>query len=221
MAVPVRIELLAYLDQQHARMSRALTTGLIQRRQRLRDMSRALPRPDSLLDSPRQRLDRASDRLARAASLTDAPKLRLERATARLDPALMAGVQRRKMRLADLSSALRPATLTRKLAQDSQRAASLSRRLAPALNRERMLQDARLSRATKALSAIALRQITTWQNQISAAERLRLTLGYEATLERGFAVIRSEGQIITSSAAAADQKALEIQFADGKIIART
>ncbi|WP_299415060.1 exodeoxyribonuclease VII large subunit [uncultured Sulfitobacter sp.] len=217
LAVPVRVELMAYLDQQHARMSRALSQGLVQRGQRLRDMSRALPRPDSLLDNPRQRLDRANDRLLRAASLTDTARQRLERASLRLDPALMAGVQRRRMRLADLGGGLRPATLHRRLTQDRQRAASLAKRLDPALARERALQEARFVRASKVLSDIGQRQIHDWRSQITAAERLRRTLGYEATLERGFAVVRSGDTIVTSRTAAAQAAALEIQFSDGKI----
>lgn len=217
LAVPVRVELMAYLDQQYARLSRALSQGLIQRGQRLRDISRALPRPDSLLENPRQRLDRASDRLMRAMTLTELPKQRLERASARLDPALIGGVQQRKIRLADLSGGLRPATLHRRLAQDTQRISSLSKRLAPALERERALQAARYLRASKALSEVGQRQLYSWQSQIAAAERLRRTLGYEATLERGFAVVRSGGAVITSSKIAAQEKTLEIQFADGKI----
>lgn len=217
LAVPVRMELLAYLDQQHARLSRALSQGLVQRGQRLRDMSRALPRPDSLLDTPRQRLDRAGDRLARAATLTDAAALRLERAAARLDPALMAGVQKRKMRLSDLSGGLRPVALTRKLAQDRARLADRATRLAPALERERKQQSARLARTTKSLSEAALRQITRWQGQITTAERLRRTLGYEATLERGFAVVRAGDTLVTTSAQAAKHQTLSIQFADDQI----
>lgn len=221
LAVPVRIELLAYLDQQHARLSRALTQGLAQRGQRLRDISRALPRPDSLLEGPRQRLDRAADRLARAASLTDAPRLRLERAAARLDPALMAGVQQRKMRLADLAGGLRPATLRYRIAQERERLSSRAKRLAPALVRERRLQHARLLRATKSLSDVSHRQITAWRNRIDSAERLRRTLGYEATLERGFAVIRAGDALVTSTRTAAANTSLEIQFKDGKITVKT
>ena len=217
LAVPVRMELMAYLDQQHARMSRALSQGLVQRGQRLRDMARALPRPDSLLDSPRQRLDRAGDRLARAAALTDAPRLRLERAAARLDPALMTGVQRRKMRLADISGGLRPATLRNRISQEKERLASRSMRLGPALSRERLLQQARFDRAGKALSDVARRQIDRWRNQIDAAERLRLTLGYEATLERGFAVVRNGETLITTAQTAQEYTSMEIQFRDGKL----
>lgn len=220
LAVPVRVELMAYLDQQHARLSRALTQGLVQRGQRLRDMSRALPRPDSLLDSPRQRLDRAADRLTRASKLTDFPKLRLERAGARLDPALMAGVQRRKVRLADLSGGLRPAALRSRLSQDRRRIDMAAARLGPAFAREHTQQLARFKRAEKSLSEIANRQISNWQSQITAAERLRRTLGYEATLERGFAVVRGAGTVITNTKDATQQPALEIQFADGKIVVR-
>tara|TARA_R110002020_G_scaffold400596_6_gene610754 strand:- start:5734 stop:7227 length:1494 start_codon:yes stop_codon:yes gene_type:complete len=217
LAVPVRMELLSYLDQQHARLSRALTQGLVQRGQRLRDMSRALPRPDSLLDTPRQRLDRAGDRLARASSLTEGPRQRFERAAARLDPALIAGVQRRKVRLADLSGALRPAALRSRLAQDRRHLADRSARLAPALLREYTLQTARYTRAARSLSSTANRQITLWQDRITAAERLRRTLGYEATLERGFAVVRSGTTLVTRTSEAAQHNTLEIQFADGKI----
>ena len=217
LAVPVRHELMAYLDQQHARMSRALSQGLVQRAQRLRDMARALPRPDSLLDTPRQRLDRAGDRLERAASVTEKPKLRLERAALRLDPALMQGVQQRKIKLGTLAGGMRPAALRSRLSQDKQRLERASQRLAPALERECKQQQQRLNRATRALGEAGNRQIAQWRSQITAAERLRRTLGYEATLERGFAVVRSGDSLITSSASATKVDTLEIQFADGKV----
>lgn len=221
LAVPVRMELLSYLDQQHARLSRALTQGLVQRGQRLRDMSRALPRPDSLLDTPRQRLDRAGDRLARASTLTENARNRLEKAAVRLDPALMAGVQRRKVQLADLSGGLRPAALRSRITREKRHLAERSARLAPALQRERTLQATRYARAARTLADVASRQIATWQNRITAAERLRLTLGYEATLERGFAVVRSGTTLITSTREAAKHDTFEIQFADGKITVKS
>ncbi|MCX7564912.1 exodeoxyribonuclease VII large subunit [Sulfitobacter sp. F26169L] len=238
LAVPVRHELIAYLDQQHARMSRALSQGLVQRAQRLRDMARALPRPDSLLDSPRQRLDRAGDRLMRAKSLTEQPGLRLERAAARLDPALIAGVQKRKLRLYELGGGLNPRLLQSRFNDDRRRLNDTGARLAPALGRivtakrsaanahrlrpdllARDISDKRsqLSRTTGSLAKAANRQISQWHQKITAAERLRLTLGYEATLERGFAVVRSRERVITSSTAASAQPELEIQFPDGKL----
>jgi exodeoxyribonuclease VII large subunit len=42
-------------------------------------------------------------------------------------------------------------------------------------------------------------------------------LGYEATLQRGYAVVRSDGDVITTKAAAQNAAQLDIQFADGTI----
>ena len=57
MAVPVRHELLALLDNNEARLSRALSQNLSKRSQRLLDFSRSLPRVFGLLEGPTQRLD--------------------------------------------------------------------------------------------------------------------------------------------------------------------
>src|SRR6056297_852130 len=62
LAVPVRLDLLAWVQEAEGRLGRALAGGVARRGQRLSDLSRALPRPERLLDAPRQRLDRA-DRL--------------------------------------------------------------------------------------------------------------------------------------------------------------
>ncbi len=55
------------------------------------------------------------------------------------------------------------------------------------------------------------------QSALESLERLRQTLGYEATLQRGYAVIRNEnGGIVTSVKVADVSKSLEIEFQDGK-----
>ncbi len=69
LAVPVRLELLATVDGQGARLSRALAQGLGLRGQRLRDLARALPRLDGLLAGPLQRFDTGVQRLAGALGL--------------------------------------------------------------------------------------------------------------------------------------------------------
>lgn len=63
LAVPVRLDLLAWLDGQEGRLLQALKGQVTARQQRLRDLSRALPRGEALLDGPRQRLDGMSDKL--------------------------------------------------------------------------------------------------------------------------------------------------------------
>lgn len=219
LAVPVRHELMAWLDGQDARMRQALSQGLTRRDQRLRDVARALPRADSLLEAPRQRLDMLS---------------------ARLGPALIAGVQRRKVRLADISGTLRPSTLTRSLNIEKRRLQETSVRLDPALHRALRMKREQLAANTRRFRPAALKQdrarkaqeftrlirrlsdagsrnIAAWRTRIDTVERLRRTLGYEATLERGFAVVRSEGKLITNSKTAKSASSLEIQFADGRV----
>ena len=219
LAVPVRMELLAWADGQGARLSRAISAGVQQRRQRLSDLSRALPKPGSLLDGARQRLDVASDRLPAA----------LDR-----------GVQRRKLRLTELSGSLRPRVLATQVRDRGEGLAKLSARLAPALSRAvarnrqsfaeraRLLQPQRLERdfsqknqdllhLERRLAQAAAIQVSRWRAQVEAAGRLAETLSYKATLERGYAVVRSEGTVITRKAEAQNAAALEIEFADGRL----
>ncbi|MEJ2020076.1 MAG: exodeoxyribonuclease VII large subunit, partial [Maritimibacter sp.] len=101
LAVPVRRELMAWAAEQEARLTQALTQGITRRGQRLADLSRALPRPQMLLEGPSQRLDRASDRLPAAlTTLTRNGHLRLSRASAGLRPGvLVSRIERRADRL--------------------------------------------------------------------------------------------------------------------------
>lgn len=220
LAVPVRHELMAWLEGQGARMQGSVSQGLSRRDQRLRDLARALPRVESLLDTPRQRLDRASDTLRRVGDLTSVPKQRLERAGDKLGPALTAGVQRRRVRLSDLSGGLRPASLRNNIERERRRLSKLAERLTQrpdALRRENTRQHERMQNALARLASAGGRQVQSWRKQIDGLERLRVTLGYEATLERGFAVVRSGGAVVTTAKAAKAAASLEIQFADGRI----
>ena len=198
MAVPVRLDLLAWLDGQSGRLTRALTGGVSLRAQRLRDLSRALPRADTLLDGPRQRLDVLADRLPAA---------------------LIRSVQLRRVALSDHAGALRPALLRRAIQAERRNLAVASDRLG--LDRfradlERKNRD--LASLSRRLSDAGQRQVKTWRQRIEEQDRLRLTLGYEATLLRGYAVVRGEGgEVLTTKAQAAKARALEIQFADGRL----
>ncbi|SFS04490.1 exodeoxyribonuclease VII large subunit [Yoonia litorea] len=217
LAVPVRMELLAWTDQQGARLSRALTAGITQRQQRLRDLGRALPQVESLVEGPRQRLDYLAERLP-AALRSAAAKKRLQMSEA----------------------ALRPAILTRRLAEDRRRLDALSQRLVPALERRttdarrNLTQSARglrtetlatrLERQSERMNVVlqrlsdrASRQQSERRARLDALERLRETLGYVETLKRGYAVVRGDGAVVTGKAEAAQAKSLEIEFADGRL----
>ncbi|AAV94632.1 exodeoxyribonuclease VII, large subunit [Ruegeria pomeroyi DSS-3] len=198
MAVPVRLELLAWTGEQGARLSRAASDAVQRRAQRLRDLSRALPRPDSLLDTPRQRLDRAAERLPAA---------------------LTQGVQRRRLRLAELSAPLRPASLRALVSARRDHLAHLGSRLSPrALEREIAAQGERLTRLSDRLNSAQTTRIERLRQRLESADRLRETLGYKATLARGYAVVRDDqGALLTTRAQAAKAAALQIEFADGTL----
>ncbi|MEM6479532.1 MAG: exodeoxyribonuclease VII large subunit, partial [Pseudomonadota bacterium] len=215
LAVPVRRDLLAWVEEQGLRLLRGQGAALDMRSQRLRDLARALPRREALLAQPRQRLDLAE---------------------ARLKPALLANVQKRRLGLA--RAALNPALLRRGLADKSWRISQISGRMGPALDRraatarERLSARGRLSpdalktrvseartgleRLSKRLADAARHRQDALTKRLQALERLRETLGYRATLERGYAVIRADGAVATRKAQLKAGAALEIEFADGR-----
>ncbi|SLN57930.1 Exodeoxyribonuclease 7 large subunit [Falsiruegeria litorea R37] len=219
LAVPVRLELAAWIEEQGARLSRATTDGVQRRSQRLRDLSRALPRAETLLDTPRQRLDMAGDKLPNA---------------------LKQGVQRRRLSLAEVAAPLRAATLQRRISTEGQNLIRLSDRAAPALTRmiamrrerfqsqarglntDRLTQDVLRKRSdfttlSQRFSAIGKTQMDRLQAQLEHSARMLSSLGYEATLERGFAVVRSGTELVTSKVQAEQATTLEIQFHDGRV----
>jgi len=95
-------------------ISAHLATGVTQRQQRVRDLGRALPKVDTLVEGPRQRLDYLGERLPGA---------------------LRAAAAKKRVGLSDVSGALRPATLARGIASERRRLDDLSARLSPALDR--------------------------------------------------------------------------------------
>lgn len=196
LAVPVRLELAAWVSEQGSRLDRAVTQSVTQRSQRLRDLSRAMPRPAVLVESARQRLDRASDRLPGA---------------------LRNVTQRKRVTLSDLSGSLRPAALTR-LIGDARRQL---RERAARLNGDLLLRDLGrkrqgLDQLNARLSTISRGQVAGWSQHLESLERIRLTLGYTQTLKRGFAVVRGDGDVVTTTTNAKAAKSLEIEFSDGR-----
>jgi len=220
MAVPVRLDLMAWLDEQEARLSRALSTTVTRRQQRLHDMGRILGRPDVLTNAARQRFDLWETRLPTA--LTQA-------------------IGRKKLTLSESAGALKPTLLTRGLKDDSRRIDDFGKRLGPALQR-RVDDNSRslkasvgrlrveviqkdlsrkatdLHRTVQRLSDVGTTSIRRAKDRISALDRLRETLGYKETLARGYAVVRADGDLVTTQKQAAQAGALEIEFADGRLV---
>ncbi|KQN02902.1 exodeoxyribonuclease VII large subunit [Sphingobium sp. Leaf26] len=115
MAVPVRAELLAGLNEMGLRAGRAVRRGAGQARERLEMQARLMPTPDTLLAPQRQRLDQLSDGLVSGLRhrLADA-RAHLGQAGGALRPALLQHyVVRAGERLGRLQ--LRPGYLQRAL----------------------------------------------------------------------------------------------------------
>jgi len=225
MAVPVRLELLAGLEGQGARLARALAGGIGQRGQRLRDLGRALPRLEALLAGPRQRLDAGVLRLGGAlGQAVSRRRARYEALAGRAGPqALLSGFARRGDRLEQAGGRLLRAETLRMeragLALDK-----WASRLAPALARLMQGAERDLGRGRERLAGMSLRleaapgkRLAELSARLEALDRTRATLGYDQTLQRGYAVVWADGRVATGKAQAEAAAALEIQFQDGRL----
>ena len=219
MAVPVRHELLALIDANEARLSRALSQVLLNRSQRLLDISRSLPRVFGLLEGPTQRLDSISTRLP--ISLTS-------------------GVKLKKSRLFELSTGIKPTSLIMRLENSQSKfelqAKQLKTLLGYCIDLRKQTLGSLFSRIEnlslkreilheqKNLKDLSLRirkayemSLTNLETKLQAIDRLRETLGYRETLNRGYAVIRSGDNVITEKAKALYETNLSIEFWDGEL----
>ena len=219
MAVPVRHELLALIDANEARLSRALSQVLLNRSQRLLDISRSLPRVFGLLEGPTQRLDSISTRLP--ISLTSSVKLK-------------------KSRLFELSTGIKPKSLIMRLENSQskfelqakqlkillgyyidlrkQTLASLFSRIESlSLKREILHEQKNLKDLSLRIRKAYEMSLTNLETKLQAIDRLRETLGYRETLNRGYAVIRSGDNVITEKAKALYETNLSIEFRDGEL----
>ena len=218
LAVPVRHELAATLNEYGARMTRALSTTLQRRRQRVQDMSRALPKPQVLFTYELQKLDHLNESLPKA---------------------LMNRIQESRMRLSDVGAILRTSTAQSKYQGAKDQFDNLWPRLPKALwrasdnhavdfeklscrfvldlvTRKMMESQDAFGQTSKSLTRAASLDTSQRREQLAALERLRETLGYKATLNRGYAVVRSGDHVIKTLKDAKSADTLEIEFSDGR-----
>ncbi|NCO22601.1 MAG: exodeoxyribonuclease VII large subunit [Rhodobacterales bacterium] len=219
LAVPVRADLLAWVTGQGARMTGASGRMLAQRGQRLRDLARALPRLDTLLAPARQRLDMASARLPAALTQrTGSQRARLTEAAAVLRPRTLAlRVAGETARLTSLGARLDPG-LTRAIERQGDRLTQRAKRLsAQPIARAIVMGQRDLDRLTQRLARAQTERLILATQRLDTLERLRQTLGYKQTLKRGYAVVRSGDNVVTTRAAARKAGALSVEFADGRL----
>ncbi|MCB5410551.1 exodeoxyribonuclease VII large subunit [Pseudogemmobacter faecipullorum] len=229
LAVPVRLELLAGLEGLSGRLLHAVVQRGQRQRQRLSDLSRALPRPETLTGQAAQRLDHAAGRLGGGLGLMAARKRsEFERVAGQMRAGLLLSLVSRRGDALEKREEAMAMRFERRLERARDGFQAWSSRLAPALgrviaqsSRQAGLDRLRLQTAAARLDQALLAQhqrLTAW---ISGFERVLETLNYQKTLERGFAVVRARGEgggeVITSLAGAAGAGLMEIQFADGRV----
>lgn len=197
LAVPVRLDLLGWTGEQGARMTHAVGQLVQQRKQRHKDLSRALPKPERLLDDPRQKIDILSEKLPNA---------------------LIRGVQDRRVLLSQQSAGLRPKTLENHVARRRGDMEKIAAKLSPLpLKREVARQTDRLTSLSQRLEQAQSIRIDKQRQHLDSTGRQLEILSYRATLDRGYAVVRSGKQLITNTADAKSAAALTIEFADGEL----
>ena len=207
MAVPVRMELLAWAGEAGARLVRATRQRLDLRGQRLSDLARGLGRPERLLDPARQRLDLWSDRLG---------------------PGLSAAITRRRAEFNRPAGRVQAGLLASFIASERRHLTGWADRLAPAvarLMREAVRDGARrradLDALARRLAQAEAVRLATLADRLAGLDRTRQTLGYAETLRRGYAVVRAAGAVVTTRTAAEAHPVLEIEFADGSLAVET
>ena len=149
----------------------------------------------SNLEIKRQRLKDLSRGLPTPADLVAMAAQRLDSVSDRLPRALSAVSNNKRTLLLQTSAGLRGRLLQNKLIDRTKE----------------------MNRFVKSIEANIRLIIQRNQSSLDGLERIRQTLGYEATLRRGYTVVRNkDGKLITRLKEAEVNKELEIEFYDGK-----
>lgn len=226
MVVPVRVELMAAVNDLSRRHVECMLRVIDRRRSDLRSTARALPTPEALFSPKRQRLDLAAARLypalARNARGHEERLIKLARQLAHVSP--VANVARMRARLDAVGP--RPYNaLFRSIVLRSESLKQIGRRLT--VSREALLRAERvrlaqsggmMQRVAERLAPAVRGQIARKADRLAAVSHLFDSLNYKSVLRRGFALVRdADGQPLRSAEAVLDGQPLVLEFADGKV----
>lgn len=223
MAVPVRSELLAQLEDLDLRRRRAMRRLLEERRARLGGVRRALARPEALLEAPRQRLDGAAANLPRALRLwRGAQERRFAQTEGKLETARVRLSERRRGALEKIGVAReRLEGAPRRLIAAKRRrleAVPLSAAPLAALAERRR---ARLEALSARLEAAPRAQIRRRTEAVSGLGRLLESYSFKSVLARGFALARdSEGRPLRDAAQTAPGDRVTLTLSRGELQTR-
>ncbi|WP_457091708.1 exodeoxyribonuclease VII large subunit [Microvirga sp. P5_D2] len=225
MVVPVRVELMAGVNDLARRHTEATLRLIERRRSDLRATARALPTPEALFSPKRQRLDLAATKLYPALSRNarghEERLLKVSRQLSHVSP--VANVARMRARL-DAVGPRPHNAVCRLVVLREESLKQIGRRLV--VSRETLLraERTRIAQSTEVTQRVAERLVPALQGQIArkvdrldAVSKLFDSLNYKSVLKRGFALVRdADGQPLRSADAVLDGQALVLEFADGK-----
>lgn len=219
-AIPVRAELLADVDESVRRLQTGLIRFLHTRRTEFRAALNAMPQPRDLLALPRQRFDATAQKLGYAlqsntqshrikfttvrsrlsvGSLRKAIEISREQVRSRFNRAnraILLEIQKRRSQLDRLERQLSPEGLARALNKSSHQLKFLRERIDRAFASE----------------------ISQMRLQLEGQSKLLWSLSYQSTLARGYTLVRDmEGKPVRLAANVSSKQDLLIQFADGSV----
>jgi exodeoxyribonuclease VII large subunit len=206
-AVPVRAELQERLTMLGSRLTRGLLRGVERQKIELRAASARLPRAETLLAHPRQRMDLIE---------------------ARFHPSLRVLVTSKTQALVAISGRLRPEVLKSDVTRRATNLAGLQQRLRAAMTRrlvlarDKITQDQRtLAVSQLRLQAAVSRTLQQRQTNVASKGALLEAFSYKATLERGFAVVRTDkGSLVRNRSSIKPGAHLTITLHDGDVKVR-
>lgn len=197
MAVPVRTELIAYVDTLGGRQRTATRRIASSLKDRLRAAAAGLPRAPELLSTARQRLDFASERLASG----------LHRAG-----------QRKALLLANIAPRLSASLLRQRTSETRNKVNQLADRMPKALGNVATRAGLSLMPVTTRLKPAFNRYKEQKARELTSVTKLLDSLGHKSILKRGFALITdAKGNLVRSAGSVASGDALTLELADGKV----
>jgi exodeoxyribonuclease VII large subunit len=243
-AVPVRAELIGYVDDLGSRQRQAARRLAGSARDRLRAASAGLPRPTDLVATQRQRLDHAASNLLSGLrhSINDR-RMAFSRIEGKHAARLLADRWRSAREKLDnlslrsasgLNKTVERARLTfdpraEKLGSAAGRLVERKRAqfdaVGPKLSPNALRAELRHSQSQLAPLAARLRtgiaiELGERRNALTQASKLLDSLSYKSVLARGYAVIKdTEGHLIHERAVLSPGDMVAIEFADGEVSA--
>ncbi|MEM8700687.1 MAG: exodeoxyribonuclease VII large subunit [Pseudomonadota bacterium] len=221
-AVPVKAELMAMVDDRSRRLNSGLVRFVTGRRTELRAASAALPAPQDLLALPRQKFDSLANGLERALIVsTRNHRSGFEGLASRLSPLLLSRLSTKARQDLDQASGRQQRALSVAVSQKRQAFEAQAARLTPArLSQQTTLGKERMAGLSERLDRAYLARVTQEKSKLDGLQKLLKSLSYKDVLARGYAVVRDEtGQPVRSAAAVDAGALLAIELADGNLTA--